>query len=79
MGKLPEYTAPSYVSAELSHRYDETEQVVTLQYTNAVFAPGSFNAGELPVIKEDTIIDTVDASASAPSFSGLANTTGQHS
>lgn len=79
VGKLPEYTAPSYVSAELSHNYDETDQVVTLQYTNAVFVPGSFDAGELPVIVEDTVIDTVNASAAAPSFTGHSNTTAQHS
>ena len=77
-GKLPEYTAPSYISAELTHDYDEEDQVVTLQYTGAVFAPGSFDAGKLPEITEDTIIATVNASASAPTFTGDPGTTHEH-
>ena len=78
VGTLPEYTAPSYVSAELTHNYDEDDQVVTLQYTNAVFVPGSFKAGTLPEMKDDTIIATVAASADAPKFEGTPASTGQH-
>lgn len=78
VGTLPEYTAPSYTSAELTHKYNVEEQMVTLQYINAVFVPGSFKAGTLPEMKEDTVIATVAASASAPTFTGEANTTGIH-